>query len=409
LVDLLEGRDCALSRLEPSFVPPGALSGKPLGDRHLSRTPARLFVQGDGVRLESAGTALRADGAPLSSQSWSRAQLERGVVIEMAERVVLLLHLLGPPAPRQPNLGMVGESEAIERIRADVRNLAGRPVSVLLRGESGTGKELVARAIAASGPGAAGPFVAVNLAALPPSIAASELFGHSAGAFTGADKSHSGLFTQADGGTLFLDEVAAASLDVQAMLLRVLETGEVQALGDERRRRVAVRVVAATDEDLGEAIRAGRFREALFHRLSGYEIELPPLRDRLDDFGRLLLHFLRKELEVAGEVRRLSELSGKNPWLTVPLVARLARYDWPGNVRQLSNVARRILLATQGGRVATEEILPARALDWTSLRRSEAGEPTATDGSARAPSEIGDAALHAALKANQWRIGATAR
>jgi two-component system nitrogen regulation response regulator GlnG len=410
LMDLLEGRECALSRLEPLFAQPRRTRGQPLGDRHLSRTPAKLIPEGDGVRLVSSGTSLRADGAPLTaSQWWSHEQLERGVVIEMAERVVLLLHLLGPPAPRQPELGMVGESEAIERIRAEVLQVAPRQLAVLLLGESGAGKELVARAIAGIGPRASGPFVAVNLAALPASMAASELFGHAAGAFTGASGAHAGLFIQADGGTLFLDEVAAAPLDVQAMLLRVLETREVQPLGSERRRAVDVRVVAATDEDLTEAIGAGRFRDALFHRLSGYEIALPPLRDRRDDFGRLLIHFLRKELRDVGEERRLSELAAKTPWLPVPLVARLASYDWPGNVRQLVNVARRLVLATRGGRVAGEEILPRSMLDWASLRRSEADEPAAAGDPTRPPSEIGAEALQATLRENQWRIGAAAR
>jgi two-component system nitrogen regulation response regulator GlnG len=268
---------------------------------------------------------------------------------------------------------------------------------------------LVARAIAGTGPRSSGPFVAVNLAALPASMAPSELFGHAAGAFTGASGAHAGLFIQADGGTLFLDEVAAAPLDVQAMLLRVLETREVQPLGSERRRAVDVRVVAATDEDLAEAIGAGRFRDALYHRLSGYEIDLPPLRNRRDDFGRLLIHFLRKELREVGEERRLSELSGKAPWLPVPLVARLACYDWPGNVRQLANVARRLVLATRGGRAAGEEVLPRSMLDWTSQRSSEADEVAVVGDPSRPPAEIGAEALQVALRENLWRIGATAR
>src|SRR4029077_13886298 len=166
---------------------------------------------------------------------------------------------------------------------------------VLISGESGTGKELVARAIAAAGVRAGRPFVAVNMAALPPSTAPSELFGHRAGAFTGAARQRSGFFAQADGGTLFLDEIATAGLDVQAMLLRALETGETQPLGGESSERVDVRVVAATDEDLHRAMREGRFREALYHRLSACEITLTPLRERRDDLGRLLLHFVRNE------------------------------------------------------------------------------------------------------------------
>jgi hypothetical protein len=139
----LPGRESNLSRLEPRFIPPRGTRGQPLGDRHLSRTPKKLIAEGDRVRLVTAGNALWVDGAQLTtSQSWSHKQLERGVVIEMAERVVLLLNLLGPPAPPQPELGMVGESEALERIRADLQQVAQRQIPVLLRYESGTGKEL---------------------------------------------------------------------------------------------------------------------------------------------------------------------------------------------------------------------------------------------------------------------------
>jgi transcriptional regulator with AAA-type ATPase domain len=386
LVDLLEGGRCALSRAEPAFAP----GGEPLGDRHLSRTPAKLVADGDGVRLESAGSALRADGDTLSaSRSWSQRELERGVVIEMADRVVLLLHLLGPPAPKGPDLGMVGASEAIERVRREVASASAQTAPVLLRGESGTGKELAARAIAAK----AAPFVAVNLAAIPASMAASELFGHSAGAFTGATAAHVGLFAQADGGTLFLDEVAAAPLDVQAMLLRVLETGEVQPLGSQRPRHVDVRVIAATDEDLEDAIAAGRFREALFHRLASCEISLPPLRDRRDDLGRLLVHFL------GAESRDLA-------WLPASIVARLARYDWPGNVRQLANVVRRLVLARRAGKPIGDDVLPPHMLEWASLRRTESVPPAQA---AVPAAKLDDQTVRAALRANRWRIGATAR
>ena len=300
---------------------------------------------------------------------------------------------------------MVGDSEAIERLRSEILRVSDLGVAVLLCGESGTGKECAARALAATSSRRDGPFLAVNLAAVPSSVAASELFGHAAGAFTGAVGAHAGFFGQADGGTLFLDEIGAGSLEVQAMLLRVLESGEIQPLGSDRRRLVDVRILAATDEDLELAVREGRLREALFHRLSGYELEVPPLRKRRDDFGRLLLHFLAEELRAVGEEQRVEELAGPSPWLPPALVARMARYDWPGNVRQLANVVRRLVVASRGGSAVDEEALPAKLLDWTAVR---AAVPPA-DQAAATMQAIGEEELRAALQENGWRINATAR
>jgi two-component system nitrogen regulation response regulator GlnG len=409
LVDLLEGKSCRLSRLDPAFCAPGHTEGAPLADRHLSRTPAILSPEGEGVRLEPAGSPLRVDGADLAARVFSRRELERGVVLELAERVVLLLHLLGLPSPRQPDLGMVGESAALEHVRAEVLRVADRAVPVLIGGESGTGKELVARAVAGAGPRARGPFVAVNMAAVPPSVAAAELLGHAAGAFTGAAGAHAGHFAQADGGTLFLDEVGAAPLDVQAMLLRVLENGEVHPLGSERSRVVDVRVLAATDQDLEEAMRAGRFREALFHRLAGYRIQVPPLRERREDLGRLLIHFLREELAAIGEERRLAQLSGPHPWLQAPLVTRLALHDWPGNVRQLANVARHLVLASRGGNSFGAESLPAHLLAGAPPPPHPEAPDDASPRERRRRGEVGEEALLEALRANRWRIGPAAR
>ncbi|MEM6456888.1 MAG: sigma 54-interacting transcriptional regulator, partial [Acidobacteriota bacterium] len=181
----------------------------------------------------------------------------------------------------------------------------------------------------------------------------SELFGAEKGAFTGADRARSGRFARADGGTVFLDEIGETPAEVQVLLLRVLETGRLRAVGGDADRTVDVRWIAATDADLDAAIQAGSFRAPLLHRLSGYEIRLPPLRARRDDFGLLLRHFLAQELETVGESHRLVQtdderLRGRRPWLPAALVARLARYAWPGNVRQLRNVARQLVIANRG-------------------------------------------------------------
>jgi two-component system nitrogen regulation response regulator GlnG len=403
---LAEGA-CGLSRLEPEFAAPGGTRRAPLGDRHLSRTPVRISRRERGVRLEPAGSELRVDGVPLgTARDLSRDELEQGVILELGGRVVLLLHLLGPELPRQPRLGMVGDSEAIERLRSEILRVADMGVAVLLCGESGTGKECAARALAAIGSRAKGPFVAVNLAAVPSSIATSELFGHVAGAFTGAEGPHAGFFAEANGGTLFLDEIGAATLDVQAMLLRALESGEIQPLGSDRRRLVDVRVLAATDEDLELAVGEGRFREALYHRLSGYELDVAPLRRRRDDFGRLFMHFLGEELRAIGEERRTEELAAPSPWLPPALVARMARYDWPGNVRQLANVVRRLVVASRAGGSVSEEALPARVLEWTTAR---AAEPAAERAPSAVRASVGEEELRSALRDHAWRINATAR
>jgi two-component system nitrogen regulation response regulator GlnG len=421
LVEFLEGRGAAVSRLAPTFVAPGAASGEALAHRSVSRRRLLLEPRGEGVRLQrEADLDVAVGGTPLvAPRDIGADEIERGVVIELGTRVVLLLHRLGSPVAPLPRFGLVGDSEALERVRADINRIAGLPVPVLLCGESGTGKELVARAIQQASPRAKEAFVSVNMAAIPPAIAASELFGHGAGAFTGASRSHSGYFAQANGGTLFLDEVGETPPDVQAMLLRVLETSEIQPLGSTNRAKVDVRVIAATESDLAADVSAGRFRESLLYRLAGYQVFLPALRERRDDVGRLLLHRFTAELEVLGELQRLAQLAGPDPWLPASLVAALARHDWPGNVRQLCNVARHLVIASRGGHPVHLEDLPAALLGERASRRAHAPVTAAqvlhrTPASAPLPPEqtkpipSADQVL-AVLRANSWRTSATAR
>jgi len=406
LTGLLDGKPVELSRSKPSFAHPGTSGGAPLGDRHLSRSPIRLIPAPEGaVTIAPGGSDCLLDGAPLSGpRTLSWQALEAGVVLELASRVVLLLHAVGLPGPKQPALGMIGASEPIERLRAEILRVSRFDVPVLIRGESGAGKELVARSVAAQGTRARGPFVAVNLAAVPPTLAASQLFGHASGAYTGAEARHEGYFARAHGGTLFLDEVAAAPLEVQAMLLRALETREIQPLGSGRTQAVDVRVLSATDGDLELARREGAFRDALYHRLAGYALEVPPLRARRDDVGRLLFHFLRTELEVAGAERRLDDLERSSPWLPASLVARLAGYAWPGNVRELANVARRLAVAAVSGEVAREALLPAEIL----APPPEPAEPDPAAPVTRA-ADLDEEKLIAVLRSHRFRVGAAAR
>jgi two-component system nitrogen regulation response regulator GlnG len=237
-------------------------------------------------------------------------------------------------------------------------------MSVLITGESGTGKELVAQALHENSPRASQSFVALNTSAIAAELLESELFGHEKGAFTGADKRRIGRFEQADGGTLFLDEIGDMSAQLQTRLLRVLAENEFFRVGGQTSVRVDVRVIAATHQDLAQAVKTGRFREDLFHRLNVMRVEVPALRERREDIPELARVYLREAA---------SELSVAAKTLNTDAVDLLSQYDWPGNVRELVNVCRR-LTATAAGREITEQDLPQEfggpahaqtAIDWT--------------------------------------------
>ncbi len=403
----------SVSRLEPAFAPPGTTEGRPITDPFVSRQPLAVALrEGGGVLLKVAanGPRVTVDGAPLTDAlDLSAERVADGVVIELAGRVALLLHLFRP-SPPAPALDLVGASEGIERVRHEVLQVADLDVPVLVRGETGSGKELVARAIHVASDRRDGPFVAVNMAAVPPTLAASELFGHEKGAFSGAVRRHDGHFVRADGGSLFLDEVGDTPLDVQAMLLRVLETSEVHPVGAPRTMPVDVRLVAATDADLEAATRDGRFRTPLLHRLAGFRIDVPPLRARRDDIGRLFFHFARLELEKLGGADRLDR-DPASPWVPAGLVAALARYDWPGNVRQLRNVTRQLVIANRRADVlAWTDLVPRLlggepdAVPLPATGEWSVPQPAAPRRSYRRPGEVTEDELVAALRKHRWRL-----
>jgi DNA-binding NtrC family response regulator len=297
-----------------------------------------------------------------------------------------------------------------------------------VRGETGTGKELVARAIHGASARRSGPFFAVNLGAIPPSLAATELFGAIRGAYTGSVASQEGYFRRAHNGTLFLDEIGEAPSEVQVMLLRALEAGEIYPVGAQAAQRVDVRVLAATDADLESQANGGGFRAPLLHRLAGYEIWLPPLRQRRDDLGRLLIHFLREELQAIGEGRRLDPTAPgfESAWLPAPLVARLALFDWPGNVRQLRNVVRQLVIGSRGLTALELGDRGERLLRERGLAADAAGMPGNVPGSSvlvplpgsgeagpgprrwRHPSDVTEDELAEALRLNRWDLKAAA-
>ena len=230
---------------------------------------------------------------------------------------------------------MVWTGDTMGRIMAQIRRVAIGQTRVCIYGETGTGKELVARTIHEVSPRANGPFVTLNCAAVPAELIESELFGHEKGAFTGAGQRYSGKFEQAHRGTLFLDEIGDMPLTMQAKLLRVLEEGEVERIGGNKPIAVDVRIVVATHRDLEALVRAGSFRQDLFHRVHVFPIVLPPLRDRREDIPALIDHFAR-------------HVCLQNGWKPVPFepeaVARLKVYAWPGNIRELRNMVERLLL-----------------------------------------------------------------
>ena len=230
---------------------------------------------------------------------------------------------------------LLGQSPAFRRLLQEIDTVAASDLPVLLLGETGVGKELVARRLHAASPRQAAPLVQVNCAALPESLAESELFGHARGTFSGASQERAGRFEAADGGTLFLDEVGELPLAVQAKLLRALQNGEIQRLGEDRPRKVDVRIVAATNRALAEQVRDGAFRADLYHRLSVYPLPIPPLRERGNDVLLLAGYFL--------ELNR-ARLGCRSLRLSVSAEAALCRYGWPGNVRELEHVISRAAL-----------------------------------------------------------------
>jgi two-component system, NtrC family, nitrogen regulation response regulator GlnG len=425
LVNLAVGREELLSRNLPELAQPGGASFQGLDDPWLSRTPMVLSRRpAGGVHMALGESPLRvlADGVPVSGEhEVSGEELERGVVLELAGRIALLLHTLVETAPsaKVSRFGLVGESDGIVRVRREIARVGELDVPVLLRGETGTGKELVSQAIHHASRRRNAAFLSVNLAAVPGSLAASELFGAVRGAYTGAVAGHAGYFERAQGGTLFLDEIGDAPGEVQVSLLRALESGEIQRVGSSTPTVVDVRLIAGTDVDLEGAIADGRFRSALFHRLAGFELTVPPLRERRDDFGRLLFHFLRQELREIGEEARLLPPEPKAPpWMPASIVARLARCDWPGNVRQLRNVARQMVIESRGAaqvqvgpqveKLLREPGAGARALrPPTAAEAKPAAPPPAPRTPAavyRSPAEVTEAELLDALRACRWEL-----
>ncbi len=265
-----------------------------------------------------------------------------------------------------PAAAMLGQSAAMQALRRQIASLRRFVGHVIVQGETGAGKELVARALAP----AAAPFVAVDCATLAPGTADSLLFGHARGAFTGANQAHEGLLAAADGGVLYLDEIGNLHLEVQAKLLRALQEQEILPLGSTKTRQVNFTLLCATHADLQAEVDAGRFRHDLLARLQVFVLQVPPLRARREDVPLLLAHFLRRAWERAG-----GDIA-QTPQPSAALLARLCAYHWPGNVRQLANLAVTLLAGAQGGPLDEGALLPG--VLWGELPAAAAGTAMAS-------------------------------
>jgi two-component system, NtrC family, response regulator len=271
--------------------------------------------------------------------------LQRACRLSRLDREAFGTRAAGPTAPRTPEI--IGESGAMTRIFDTIRRVARTDVTVLISGESGTGKELIARAIHAKSPRWQRPFVAINCGAIPENLVESELFGHEKGSFTGAHAQRKGRLEMADGGTVFLDEIAELSAPIQVKLLRVLQERQLERVGGREPIPLDVRVLAATNRNIKDAMLEGRFREDLYYRLVVVSIELPPLRQRLEDLRALAARFLERfSAEYKVRVRQFS----------ADALTAMHTYAWPGNVRELENRIKRAVLMAEGRRITASDL-----------------------------------------------------
>lgn len=386
-----------ISRYAPLFFRPGQ-EGVAIGHRAIARAPLQLRrTAGDALVITPAESAMAVEvnGRVLDRvMQFERPEMARGLVIGLGGHVLLCAHWMTSFPRANPLPGLLGVSSAAIATRELIRQVAATDLAVLLLGETGTGKDVAARAIHGASKRSARPLVAVNMATLNESLAAADLFGAVKGAYTGAQSARSGLFAEADGGTLFLDELGDTPATVQPMLLRVLETGTYRPLGSSQDATSSARLIAATDQDLD----AKGFNQPLLRRMEAFVIRVPPLRERREDIGVLLLEALRACTADAAEREAFPPA----------LVSEMCNYDWPGNIRQLLNVTRRALMTQRAGGV------PAlgQFVDLTAAARSDAPAAPAEKLEAAARrrlADIGNDDLLQAMEDNAWQISGAAQ
>jgi PAS domain S-box-containing protein len=346
-----------VTRFNPSAAK--TLGGEPTGDfgRYLTPESRERLSRLNTGWIAGGLTMRRADGSEFPSEATlSRFDVHGQAFFTLIFRNVNdrreLEYLREELLAVEGYGNIIGKSDAMRRVLEDVQQVAETDSTVLILGETGVGKELFARAIHAASKRRDEPLIKVNCAAIPATLIESEFFGHEKGAFTGATAQRDGRFALADGGTIFLDEIGDLPFDLQAKLLRVLQEGEFEPVGSSRTRKVNVRVIAATNRNLLQEVRDGKFREDLYYRLNVFPLEVPPLRARGGDVLLLAAAFVRK---FSAQIGRAIEP------LTENCARRLKSYDWPGNVRELQNVIERAVITAREGRLNLDRALPESA------------------------------------------------
>ncbi|MFO7155982.1 MAG: sigma-54 dependent transcriptional regulator [Pseudomonadota bacterium] len=394
---LLEGSNFDLLLTDLRMEP---MSGTELLARALQIQPGlQVIVMTAFGSIDSAVEAMRLGATDYLSKPFKNGELEVRVAKALENRALRRqLDALAGAFREKFGLGnIVGSSAPMREVIGRILRVAPTDATVLITGESGTGKELVARAIHAASRRAHMPFVPVNCAAIAPSLLESELFGHAKGAFTGAVRARQGLYEEADGGTLFLDEIGETDTSFQAKLLRALQEQEIRRVGESRPIHVNVRVVAATNQDLRQAIAERRFREDLYYRLNVMSIRLPPLRERMADVPLLAQHFL----DEFNREHRMEKFFADSA------IEKLLSYDYPGNVRELRNLVQQAALLSQSDRIEGDDF------DLPSSAASRVPRPVEPDEGPRRLADVVDdaerGAIRAALERHRGDVTAAAR
>lgn len=376
-IALSSGRSCLLGRDHLEFVKPCEFAesnfknARSLDTHFISRNPINIEAPSkeSGLKIHcDREDDVEVNGDKVENDcSISTELLRDGIVLVMGKVVALFIQIQPIKFKYVENdLGMIGDNHRVHCLRDEILKVADLNKKVLLRGESGVGKELAARAIFDNSNRRDQPFEIVNITSIQPTLAERELFGADPGSST-SEKGHKGFFLEADKGTLFLDEIGDVDIKIQNCLLRAVQGGgEIRLVGGSKK-KVDVRLIAATDADLEQAIDLGTFKQPLLQRFDEYSIFIPPLRERRDDIGRLFVQFLNEELSKLGDGSKLSVPQKKRPWFPASLMASLILYDWPGNVRQLRNVATRIAITNRGpGDFILDDVL-GRTLSFDTL------------------------------------------
>lgn len=354
-------------------------------------------------RVTEAVECIQSGAADFIAKPFEVEQL-RSIARRVAKRIQLQQEVSSLQCEldgRNASGAIVGISRPMKLLSQQLQRIVRAPVDVLIRGESGTGKELVAREIHRLGTQSSGPFVAVNMAAIPESLAVSELFGHRKGAFTGADSDRQGVFQQAEGGTLFLDEIGDMPLPAQSRILRALQERVIQPLGTSQSIRVNVRVISATHQNLEEAIAAGTFRQDLYFRLKGIEVRIPPLRSRREDILLLANYFAE---------RAAHQMQIPVPEFTTDAVEALLSGLWPGNVRELEHCVVAALAMKEGDAVTRRDLGLSRAHDaGQEFRFSNYFDLPLTEARNQLVADFERAAITTALEQNAGNVSAAAR